>query len=62
VTKTQFYAEAAVPFYLLVDPDEAGTTRRLRQLEGGRYVRVAVARRGERVQVTEPFTIDLVVP
>jgi Uma2 family endonuclease len=62
VIKMQFYAEAGIPLYLLVDPDEAGTTVRLLRLDGGHYVQVALARRGERISVDEPFPIDLIVP
>jgi Uma2 family endonuclease len=62
VTKMQFYAEAGIPLYLLVDPDETGATLRLLRLDGGHYVEVAVARSGERVRLDEPFAIDLHVP
>jgi Uma2 family endonuclease len=59
VLKMHYYAEAGIPWYLLVDP-EPEITLRLYRLDGQRYVEHAVGRPGDPLTLTEPIeaTVD----
>jgi hypothetical protein len=53
-----YYAEAGIPWYLLVE-QEPELTPQLLRYEDGRYVEHAVAKAGQPLQLTEPVTVDL---
>ncbi|WP_435121641.1 Uma2 family endonuclease [Micromonospora tulbaghiae] len=55
VLKTQLYAIARIPWYLLVEQDGDSHSLRLHRLDGAHYVEDAVAKAGETLSVTEPF-------
>jgi Uma2 family endonuclease len=56
--KTQLYAEAGVPSYWLVDPDEPSVT--VLELSGDRYVEKAVVRGNEEYDAAAPFGVRVV--
>lgn len=58
VTKLRGYAHAHVPLYLLVDPLERATTLFSRPAEG-RYHRQLHASFGEKLELPEPFSLNL---
>jgi Uma2 family endonuclease len=53
VLKMHYYAAAAIPWYLLVDPDPL--MLRLYRLDGDQYVEDSSAKFGEILTLTEPF-------
>ena len=59
VLKMHWYAEAGIPWYLLIEHDTG--TARLYELAGRTYGEHTVAKRGEILELTEPVvaTIDL---
>ncbi|CRK58797.1 hypothetical protein [Alloactinosynnema sp. L-07] len=59
--KRVLYAEASVPFYLLVDPGERPSTATLFRLEGDGYVEVTSSKVG-RLRFDEPFLVDIELP
>jgi Uma2 family endonuclease len=56
--KRQRYAEAGVPFYLVVDPLEAEVTAVLYELESGEYVEAARSEGGV-LKVDRPFPVTI---
>jgi Uma2 family endonuclease len=58
VQKMRYYAEAGIPWYLLIDP--RSETLHLLRLEGDRYTEHAKAAPGELLELTDPVaaTID----
>jgi Uma2 family endonuclease len=58
VIKMHYYAEAGIPWYLLVE-QEPEVTLRLLRYENGHYVEHAVGRVGAPLRMTEPVTVDL---
>ena len=61
VTKMRLYAVAAIPWYLLVENDEAGLLLRLFKLQAEHYVLTAEARTGQVLHLDDPVVADLVV-
>jgi Uma2 family endonuclease len=61
VTKMRLYAVAGIPWYLLVENDEAGPLLRLCQLRGEHYVVTGEARGGQALHLDEPVVVDLAV-
>ena len=61
VTKMRLYAVAAIPWYLLVENDEAGLLLRLFQLQAEHYVLTAEARPGQVLHLDDPVVADLAV-
>lgn len=57
VLKMHYYAEAGIPWYLLVDPEP--TTLTLFLLDGGGYVTHATAGPGEMLRLTEPVAAQI---
>jgi len=58
VIKMHYYAEAGIPWYLLVE-QEPELTLQLLRLEDDHYVEHAVGRPGTPLRMTEPVTVDL---
>ncbi len=58
VTKMNFYAEAGIPWYLLVDV-KPELVLRLFRLESGHYMPHGEGRDGEPLRMTEPFPVEL---
>ncbi|MDG4823843.1 Uma2 family endonuclease [Asanoa sp. WMMD1127] len=61
VVKTQLYADAAIPSYLLVERTLFSLTLTLFQLCGSRYAEVGTAHPGQLLSLTEPILVDLEV-
>lgn len=64
IQKMAFYAEAKIPWYLLVEPDFTGyesVTLRLLRLEAKAYAEHAVAKSGETLTSHLPFPISIEV-
>ncbi|WP_328469675.1 Uma2 family endonuclease [Actinoplanes sp. NBC_00393] len=62
IGKKLFYADARIPWYLLVEPDFADYTTvslHLFRLEGKKYTVHAVARPGETLSSAEPFPFKI---
>ncbi|WP_043511268.1 MULTISPECIES: Uma2 family endonuclease [unclassified Actinoplanes] len=62
ILKRALYAEAGVPWYLLVEPDfsdYASLTLRLFRLTGREYVEHALAKQGETLRSRLPFPISI---
>jgi Uma2 family endonuclease len=57
VRKKRYYAEAGIPWYLIVEPDEPILT--LYRLSGRRYVEEATAKPGQILHLTDPVAADL---
>jgi Uma2 family endonuclease len=57
VLKMHHYAEAGIPWYLLVEPDPIRL--QLFRLEGGRYAEHASAEPGRAIVITEPVAVTL---
>jgi Uma2 family endonuclease len=58
VLKMHYYAEASIPWYLLVDP-EPELTLRLYRAEGRKYLEYATGRPGEPLKLTDPVHVTL---
>lgn len=58
VLKMHYYAEAAIPWYLLIE-QEPELTLRLYRYDGGHYVEQSVGRIGQPLHLTEPVSVDL---
>jgi Uma2 family endonuclease len=58
VLKMYYYAEAGIPWYLLVEP-KPKLTLRLFKLTGDSYVEQGVGRPGEPLHLTDPVVVDL---
>jgi Uma2 family endonuclease len=58
LVKMHYYAEAAIPWYLLVET-EPETVLRLFRIENGRYVEHAVGRAGAPLKLTDPVDVLL---
>jgi Uma2 family endonuclease len=58
VLKMHYYAEARIPWYLLVE-QEPQLTLQLMRYEDGHYVEHAVGRPGAPLRLTEPVSLDL---
>ncbi|WP_158842973.1 Uma2 family endonuclease [Saccharothrix deserti] len=58
LVKRSLYAEAGVPFYLVVDPKEAGTTATLFQLDGAGYIEAAHSEGGV-LALERPFPVTI---
>ncbi|WP_285558251.1 Uma2 family endonuclease [Actinoplanes regularis] len=62
VQKRSFYAEARIPWYLLVEPDFAGyesVTLRLFRLRGDAYAEHSAAKQGETLTSELPFPFSI---
>jgi Uma2 family endonuclease len=59
VLKMQLYAEAGIPWYLLIERDSGRPALRLFRLQDGHYVEHATVHDGQRLTMTEPFAADL---
>jgi Uma2 family endonuclease len=57
VTKMHYYAEARIPWYLIVDPQ--GPVLSLHRLDGDHYVEEQSAKPGERLLITEPVVAEI---
>lgn len=57
ILKMHYYAEAGIPWYLLVEPDTA--TLHLFHLVDGAYVMHSVTKAGETLRLTDPVTADI---
>ncbi|SDT76697.1 Uma2 family endonuclease [Actinoplanes derwentensis] len=57
VLKMRFYAEAGIPWYLLIDPRTE--IFRLYRLEGDKYLEHASAAPGELLEITEPVAVTI---
>jgi Uma2 family endonuclease len=55
--KLQSYAEARIPWYLLIEPDPV--TLKLFRLDGAEYVLDAKATEGETLMLTEPIRVEI---
>jgi Uma2 family endonuclease len=56
--KMHHYAEAGIPWYLLIDTDPE-VILRLFRLEDGHYLRHGEGRAGHPLRITEPITVDI---
>ncbi|MGY0236919.1 Uma2 family endonuclease [Longispora urticae] len=59
VVKFHVYAQAGIPWYLLVETEGGDLVLKLYRLESGAYTEHAVAKGDESLRITEPFTVDL---
>jgi Uma2 family endonuclease len=59
VLKFHLYADAGIPWYLLVEPDGESLALTLYRLESGQYVEHSVAKGGQPLTMTEPIAIVL---
>jgi Uma2 family endonuclease len=59
VLKFHLYAEAGIPWYLLVEPDGESLALTLYRLDGGGYVERAVAKGGQSLVMTEPINVTI---
>jgi Uma2 family endonuclease len=57
VLKLNHYAEAGIPWYLLVEPDPVALL--LFRLDGDRYVKHAEGRRGQPLHLDAPVVVDI---
>ena len=57
VLKMRYYADAHIPWYLLIEPRIA--TLRLYRLDGERYLEHATATPGKPLELTEPVTVTV---
>ncbi|MGH3662506.1 MAG: Uma2 family endonuclease [Micromonosporaceae bacterium] len=57
--KYHLYAEAGIPWYLLVEPDSETLALTLFRLEDGQYVEHSVAKGGEPLRIAEPISVTL---
>ncbi|MDI6099663.1 Uma2 family endonuclease [Actinoplanes sp. NEAU-A12] len=57
VLKMHYYAEAGIPWYLLVEPKTA--TLRLHRLDDGKYLEYATAAPGTLLKMTEPVAVTI---
>ncbi|XVS62972.1 Uma2 family endonuclease [Actinosynnema sp. CA-299493] len=58
VLKRKLYAEAGIPFYLVVDPKEAEVTATMFELEAGEYVESARSEGGV-LKLERPFPVTI---
>ena len=58
VVKRQLYAEAGVPYYLMVDPEEPVVAVTLLELQGTEYVEIATSRDGV-LTIERPFPVTI---
>lgn len=56
VLKMQLYAEAGIPWYMLVEPDPSSVTLRLFRLDNDHYTEHATGSPGLPLKMTEPIT------
>ncbi|MGH3713853.1 MAG: Uma2 family endonuclease [Micromonosporaceae bacterium] len=59
VLKFHLYADAGIPWYLLVEPDGDSLALTLYHLENGGYVEHAVAKGGQPLAMTEPIDVTI---
>lgn len=57
VIKMHYYAQAGIPWYLIIDP-RTGTLH-LQRLDGDKYLEHATGTPGEPLQMTEPVTLTI---
>jgi Uma2 family endonuclease len=60
VLKMKLYAEARIPWYLLVEQDDSGIALRLHRLAGDHYALDQVAVGDEPLLLTEPVKVEIV--
>jgi Uma2 family endonuclease len=59
VLKTHYYADAGIPWYLLVEPDDGTITLRLFALDGDHYVPAGTGRPGAPLALTGPVVVTI---